>query len=163
MSWPGRLYTPTRCRSSWSMYIHIPEGFCIYLYCLEIIFLSGLSSCKTPSINDSEEVATHTTDVSEEIEQGQLGDTTTILHHLVDSNTTITKIIRRTIYETRYNSRSDNDSTSQKSVQHSDSLTPDIIKTVLKGFAIACIGGGIVVSGFFVLAIVLVFKLIKRP
>lgn len=126
-----------------------------------ILLLQMISSCKTPQVENKIDAETHHRAESEISSAGDETDTTTIMHHLVDSNTMVTKIIRRTIYENQISERSNSDSSKKELETRKDSLTPELIKAVIKGFAVACIGGGLVVLGFFITVVILLVRAIK--
>lgn len=126
-----------------------------------ILLLQMTSSCKTPQVENKIDAETHHRAESKISSAGDESDTTTIMHHLVDSNTMVTKIIRRTIYENQISERSNSDSSKKELETRKDSLTPELIKAVIKGFAVACIGGGLVVLGFFITVVILLVRVIK--
>ena len=92
----------------------------------------------------------------------QLDDTTTITHKRIDSTSTVTQIIRKIIYEKDHSAQSLQDSTYKDSRRVEDSLTPALIGTITKGFAVACIGMGLMMLGFFVVVVILIFRSSKN-
>ena len=121
-----------------------------------------LFACQSPAITQQEIAWQQSADSSVTISSGASIDTTTIYHHIVDSTTTVTKIINRNLYENRASQRSNSDSHSGMDLNRSDSLNPRLIKTVIKGFAVACICGGFMVLGFFIVVLILFLKVLHN-
>lgn len=157
------LYIQVPGSSSSIQYLHLTEAALKCGYKSFFLLALFLVSCSTPQVETLHQIETHTEDRREINTAGDEIDTTTIWHHLIDSTTTITKIIRRTIYENQTTQRSNNDSLKRETSHISDSLTPELIKTVIKGFAVACIGGGLLVLGFIIFVVVLFLKATKGP
>lgn len=118
--------------------------------------------CSTPSQSIREEGVSHLEQTSQAYENSQLDDTTTITHRRIDSTSTVTQIIRKIIYDKDQSARSLQDSTYQSSRRVEDSLTPALISTISKGFAVACIGLGLMMLGFFVVVVILIFRLSRN-
>lgn len=154
-----KMYIPRRRRSCRSMYLQMSAVFCKYISGMFLLLAITLTGCRTPSETYEHRAENHISSQKNETQSGEANDTTTIVHHQADSTTTITKIIRRTIYENRLSTRSNSDSLKTEASRREDTLTPELIKAVFKGFAVACIGVGLMVLGFLVLVIILLFKL----
>ena len=127
-----------------------------------ILMLLLVMSCSTPSQSIQEEGISHLEQTSQEHEKSQLDDTTTITHKRIDSTATVTQIIRKIIYDKDQSARSLQDSTYQNSRRVEDSLTPALISTISKGFAAACIGLGLMVLGFLIIVVILIFRLSRN-
>lgn len=126
------------------------------------ILLLIVMGCSTPSQSIREEGASHLEQQTQEHENSQLDDTTTITHKRIDSTSTVTQIIRKIIYDKDQSARSLQDSTYNSSRRVEDSLTPALISTISKGFAAACIGLGLMMLGFFVVVVILIFRLSRN-
>lgn len=127
-----------------------------------ILMLLLVMGCSTPSQSIQEEGTSHLEQTTQEHEKAQLDDTTTITHRRIDSTATITQIIRKVIYDKDQSARSLQDSTYQSSRRVEDTLTPALISTISKGFAVACIGLGLMVLGFLVVVVILIFRLSRN-
>lgn len=127
--------------------------------CAALLQLLIFMGCSTPSQSVQEEGTTHIEQHAQEHETAQLDDTTTITHRRIDSTATVTQIIRKIIYDKDQSARSLQDSTYQGSRRVEDSLTPALINTISKGFAVACIGLGLMVLGFLIIVVILIFRL----
>ena len=127
-----------------------------------ILMLLLVMSCSTPSQSIQEEGTSHIEQHAQEHETAQLDDTTTITHRRIDSTATVTQIIRKIIYDKDQSARSLQDSTYQSSRRVEDSLTPALISTISKGFAVACIGLGLMVLGFLIVVVILIFRLSRN-
>lgn len=123
-----------------------------------IVLTLLLMACSTPSQSVQEEGAAHLEQSSQAHETTQLDDTTTITHKRIDSTSTVTQIIRKVIYDKDHLAQSLQDSTYQNSRRVEDTLTPALINTIIKGFAVACIGLGLMMLGFFVVVVILIFR-----
>lgn len=133
-----------------------------FVYTLAGFFLLIFNiSCRTPSQSVQEEGSSHLEQRDQAHDTSQLDDTTTITHKHIDSTSTVTQIIRKVIYDKDHSARSLQDLTSQSSRRVEDTLTPALINTISKGFAVACIGLGLMVLGFFVVVVILIFRLSK--
>lgn len=130
---------------------------CLFFCCAVIVM-----GCSTPSQSIREEGISHLEQTSQEHEKSQLDDTTTITHKRIDSTATVTQIIRKIIYDKDQSARSLQDSTYQSSRRVEDSLTPALISTISKGFAVACIGLGLMVLGFLIVVVILIFRLSRN-
>lgn len=154
---PASVYTNSRSSTHEASRIHefvyTSVGFILLL-----IFMS----CSTPSQSIREEGISHLEQTSQEHEKSQLDDTTTITHKRIDSTATVTQIIRKIIYDKDQSARSLQDSTYQNSRRVEDSLTPALISTISKGFAAACIGLGLMVLGFLIIVVILIFRLSRN-
>ena len=126
------------------------------------ILLLIVMGCSTPSQSIREEGISHLEQTSQEHEKSQLDDTTTITHKRIDSTATVTQIIRKIIYDKDQSARSLQDSTYTNSRRVEDSLTPALISTISKGFAVACIGLGLMVLGFLIIVVILIFRLSRN-
>lgn len=170
------LYTHRRvtCHRSWrtclqflpdhvfTKYRSTPDEVCVFrnfVYTSAGFFLLiFIMSCRTPSQSIREEGMAHLEQSSQGHETSQLDDTTTITHKRIDSTSTITQIIRKVIYDKDQSARSLQDSTYNSSRRVEDTLTPALINTIIKGFAVACIGLGLMMLGFFVVVVILIFR-----
>lgn len=155
------LYILPRYRSDRSLYILNPAAKRKYMYQVFFLLALFMAGCKTPRLETETTIETHDQLEQETISSGDESDSTTITHQQVDSNTVVTTIIRRTIYENKTKQRSNSDSTKNEHELVKDSLTPELIKAVIKGFAVACIGGGLVVLGFLITVVILCIRATK--
>ena len=130
--------------------------------CSGAFLLLMAMSCSTPSQSIQEEGISHLEQHDQEHENAQLDDTTTITHKRIDSTSTVTQIIRKVIYDKDRLARSLQDSTYTNSRRVEDSLTPALISTISKGFAVACIGLGLMVLGFLIVVVILIFRLSRN-
>lgn len=149
-----------KSRSSLGFLKRILALLAIILYIHMLLIL--VMSCSTPSQSIQEEGISHLEQTSQEHEKSQLDDTTTITHKRIDSTATVTQIIRKIIYDKDQSARSLQDSTYQNSRRVEDSLTPALISTISKGFAAACIGLGLMVLGFLIIVVILIFRLSRN-
>lgn len=133
-------------------FVYTSAGFFLIIF---------ITSCRTPSQSVWEEGTAHLEQQSKEHENTQLDDTTTITHKRIDSTSTVTQIIRKIIYDKDRSAQSLQDSSYQSSRRVEDTLTPALISTISKGFAVACIGLGLMMLGFFVVVVILIFRLSK--
>lgn len=145
----------TNCWSTMGRILRIPEFVYTYAACL---FLITLTACSTPSQSVQEQGISHLEQHNQEHETAQLDDTTTITHKRIDSTSTVTQIIRKVIYDKDLSAQSLQDSTYNSSRRVEDTLTPALISTISKGFAVACIGLGLMMLGFFVVVVILIFR-----
>lgn len=154
---PASVFTkhsrPLREASRIPEFVYTSAGF---------ILLLIVMGCSTPSQSIREEGISHLEQTSQEHEKSQLDDTTTITHKRIDSTATVTQIIRKIIYDKDQSARSLQDSTYQNSRRVEDSLTPALISTISKGFAAACIGLGLMVLGFLIIVVILIFRLSRN-
>lgn len=154
---PASVYTNSRSSTHEASRIHK------FVYTSTgILMLLLVMSCSTPSQSIQEEGISHLEQTSQEHEKSQLDDTTTITHKRIDSTATVTQIIRKIIYDKDQSARSLQDSTYQNSRRVEDSLTPALISTISKGFAAACIGLGLMVLGFLIIVVILIFRLSRN-
>ena len=137
----------------------IPEFVYTYAACCMLLLLT---SCRTPSQSVQEQATVHQELHDQEHETSQLDDTTTITHKRIDSTSTVTQIIRKVIYDKDLSAQSLQDSTYNSSRRVEDSLTPALISTISKGFAVACIGLGLMMLGFLVVVVILIFRLSRN-
>lgn len=151
---PASVYTNTFSTTHEASRIH--EFVYTSTGILMLLFVMG---CSTPSQSIQEEGISHLEQTSQEHEKSQLDDTTTITHRRIDSTATITQIIRKVIYDKDQSARSLQDSTYTNLKRVEDSLTPALISTISKGFAVACIGLGLMVLGFLIVVVILIFRL----
>lgn len=148
----------TKSRSSRNMCLQFHE----FVYtCAGIFLVLLLMACSTPSQSIREEGISHLEQHDRSHENAQLDDTTTITHKRIDSTSTVTQIIRKVIYDKDRSAQSLQDSSYQSSRRVEDTLTPALINTISKGFAVACIGLGLMMLGFFVVVVILIFRLSK--
>lgn len=129
--------------------------------CAGFFLVLLLMACSTPSQSIREEGISHLEQHDQSHETAQLDDTTTITHKRIDSTSTVTQIIRKVIYDKDRSAQSLQDSSYQSSRRVEDTLTPALINTISKGFAVACIGLGLMMLGFFVVVVILIFRLSK--
>lgn len=154
---PESVYTNTISTTREASRIHEFVYTCLFFSCAAIVM-----GCSTPSQSIREEGISHLEQTSQEHEKSQLDDTTTITHKRIDSTATVTQIIRKIIYDKDQSARSLQDSTYQNSRRVEDSLTPALISTISKGFAVACIGLGLMVLGFLIVVVILIFRLSRN-
>lgn len=133
-------------------FVYTSAGFFLIIF---------IMSCRTPSQSIRQEGISHLEQHDQSHENAQLDDTTTITHKRIDSTSTVTQIIRKVIYDKDRSAQSLQDSSYQSSRRVEDTLTPALINTISKGFAVACIGLGLMMLGFFVVVVILIFRLSK--
>lgn len=131
-------------------FVYTSAGFFLIIF---------ITSCRTPSQSIREEGISHLEQHDQSHENAQLDDTTTITHKRIDSTSTVTQIIRKIIYDKDRSAQSLQDSSYQSSRRVEDTLTPALISTISKGFAVACIGLGLMMLGFLVVVVILIFRL----
>lgn len=124
-----------------------------------------LIACSTPE---------QTTQVQEhdQIEQSQqdttkhdVQDTTEIRHTVINDTTFETKIIRHTVVQDQHQAHSLQEENKQSEATVRDSLTPELMKMVLKGFRFAYITAIVIALVFLlvlVLGLVVILKLAKK-
>lgn len=148
----------TKYCSNRNRILHLQE----FVYtCAGVLLVLLLMACSTPSQSIREEGISHLEQHDQSHETAQLDDTTTITHKRIDSTSTVTQIIRKVIYDKDRSAQSLQDSSYQSSRRVEDTLTPALINTISKGFAVACIGLGLMMLGFFVVVVILIFRLSK--
>lgn len=118
--------------------------------------------CSTPKETTQDRLETSSESRLETYQAGEADDSTTIIHQRRDDSTIITKIIRRITYENREASRSNSDSTAVGLTKRTDTITPELVKAIAKGFAVACIGVGLTVLGLLLIVVLLLFRSSKR-
>lgn len=118
-----------------------------------VLSVVGTVGCKTPKevVSELETAKVETT--SNIQERTQLDDTTTIHHTVINDTTTITTIIRRMKEEKESSAQSLQEEQREKEVKHLDTITPALLKQIVKGLAVVCIGIALVVVGFFFILI----------
>ena len=160
-SWVATFrFSPASVFTKYSRPLHETSWIHEFVYTSAgFILLLIVMGCSTPSQSIREEGASHLEQQAQEHENTQLDDTTTITHKRIDSTSTVTQIIRKVIYAKDHLARSLQDSTYNSSRRVEDSLTPALISTISKGFAAACIGLGLMMLGFFVIVVILIFRL----
>lgn len=150
---PGHVFTKSRSSRDMCLqfreFVYTSAGFFLIIF---------IMSCRTPTQSIREEGVSHLEQHDQSHETAQLDDTTTITHKRIDSTSTITQIIRKVIYDKDQSARSLQDSSYQSSRRVEDTLTPALINTISKGFAVACIGLGLMMLGFFVVVVILIFR-----
>ena len=132
----------------------------VYTYAALIII-----SCRTPE---------QTTQVQEhgQIEQSQqdttkhdVQDTTEIRHTVINDTTFETKIIRHTVIQDQHQAHSLQEENKQSEATVRDSLTPELMGMVLKGFRFAYITAIVIALVFLlilVLGMVIIIRIIKK-
>lgn len=118
--------------------------------------------CSTPKETTQERLETSSESRLETYQAGEADDSTTIIHQRRDDSTIITKIIRRITYENREASRSNSDSTAVGLTKRTDTITPELVKAIVKGFAVACIGVGLTILGLLLIVVLLLFRSSQR-
>lgn len=134
----------------------------LYTLSLALQFAWLTMSCNTPKEISEERLETSSENRLETYQSGAADDSTTIIHHRRDDSTIITKIIRHIKYENREASRSNSDSTAVGTSKHTDTITPGLVKIIMKGFAVACIGVGLTVLGLLLIVVLLLFRSSQR-
>lgn len=118
--------------------------------------------CSTPKEVTQERLETSSERQLETHQAGTADDSTTIIHQRRDDSTIITKIVRHITYENREASRSNSDSTAVGLTKRTDTITPELVKAIVKGFAVACIGVGLTVLGLLLIVVLLLFRSSQR-
>lgn len=165
---------------SQAMYIHSTRPFVnttlrtetsgrsIYKFMINFVYtltVALLISCSTPE---------QTTQVQEhdQIEQSRqdttkhdVQDTTEIRHTVINDTTFETKIIRHTVVQDQHQAHSLQEENKQSEATVRDSLTPELMGMVLKGFRFAYITAIVIALVFLlvlVLGMVVIIRLIKK-
>lgn len=107
-----------------------------------------LSGCQTPEQTTVEETRSTVESSSTNTQKSSIDDTTTIRHTILNDTTVETKIIRRTIYEDHKTAQSLQDSTQTVQKTVTDTLTPDLMKKLLKGLKWTCVAAIFIVLAF---------------
>lgn len=138
--------------------------YCVFCYhtFLVICFIWITMGCSTPKETSQGRLETTSKSQLETYQAGEADDSTTIIHQRRDDSTIITKIIRRITYENREASRSNSDSTAVGSTKRTDTITPELVKVIIKGFVVACIGVGLTVLGLLLIVVLLLFRSSQR-
>lgn len=126
-----------------------------------IILIGTLASCKAPEKIEKETEQTMLEQTSTQQEKSRVDDTTTISHKIVNDSVLETKIIRQIVTQTEKAAQSLQNQTHEASRETHDTLTPAIIKVLLKGIAFACIGYAVLSAGVFFLILFVVLRLKK--
>lgn len=121
----------------------------------------AMISCKAPEKIEKETEQTRTEQKSTEQEKSRVDDTTTIRHKVINDSVLETKIIRNIITQTEKAAQSLQNETREASRETHDTLTPAIIKLLLKGIVFACIGYAVLMAGVFFMILFLVLRLKK--
>lgn len=139
---------------------HLKEFLYTLSLALQLAWLT--MGCSTPKQISHERLETSSENRLETYQSGASDDSTTIIHQRRDDSTIITKIIRHITYENREASRSNSDSTAVGTNKHTDTITPGLVKIIMKGFAVACIGVGLTVLGLLLIVVLLLFRSSQR-
>lgn len=136
-------------------------AFCYHTF-LVLCLIWITMGCSTPKETTQERLETSSERQLETHQAGTADDSTTIIHQRRDDSTIITKIIRHITYENREASRSNSDSTAVGTTKRTDTITPELVKVIIKGFVVACIGVGLTVLGLLLIVVLLLFKSSQR-
>lgn len=120
-----------------------------------------MASCKAPEKIEKETEQTRTEQQSTQQEKSRVDDTTTIRHKVINDSVLETKIIRNIVTQTEKAAQSLQNETREASRETHDTLTPAIIKLLLKGIVFACIGYAVLMAGVFFMIFFLVLRLKK--
>lgn len=126
-----------------------------------IILIWLMASCKAPEKIEKETEHTRTEQKSTQQEKSRVDDTTTIRHKVINDSVLETKIIRNIVTQNEKAAQSLQNETREASRETHDTLTPAIIKALLKGIAFACIGYAVLTAGVFFLILFIVLRLKK--
>lgn len=121
-----------------------------------------LQSCKTPYLTTIEETRQTVEETSTNAEISSLDDTTTIRHSVLNDSTIETKIIRRIIFEDHKTARNLQDSSTTESKTVKDTLTPELMKKLLKGLKWTCVAAICIALVFLFSFTLIVLVLAKR-
>lgn len=141
---------------------------CIYKFLQKIVYTATvglLISCSTPE--QTTQVQEHNQNRHEEQDttRNDVQDTTKIKHTVINDTTFETTIIRHTVEQNQHQARSLQEENKQSEATVRDSLTPELMKMVLKGFRFAYITAIVIALVFLlvlVLGMVVIIRLIKK-
>lgn len=121
----------------------------------------AMISCKAPEKIEKETEQTRTEQQSTQQEKSRVDDTTTIRHKVINDSVLETKIIRNIVTQNEKAAQSLQNETREASRETHDTLTPAIVKLLLKGIVFACIGYAVLMAGVFFMILFLVLRLKK--
>lgn len=139
-----------------------PAGCGIYKFISMVTLIAILSGCKTPEQSTVEETRSTVETASTNTQKSSIDDTTTIRHTILNDTTVETKIIRRTIYEDHKTAQSLQDSTRTAQKTVTDTLTPELMKKLLKGLKWTCVAAIFIVLAFLFVFALVVYLVTKR-
>lgn len=126
-----------------------------------IILVGTLASCRTPEKVEKISDQTMIEQQSTQQKKSRVDDTITVSHKIVNDSVLETKIVRQIVTQTDNAARSLQNVNTEASRETHDTLTPAIVKALLKGMAFACIGYAVLTAGVFLLSILMV-KYLKK-
>lgn len=127
-----------------------------------IMLIMILSGCKTPEQMTIEEARSTVETSSTNTQKSSIDDTTTIRHTILNDTTVETKIIRRTIYEDHKTAQSLQDSTRTAQKIFTDTLTPELMKKLLKGLKWTCVAAIFIILAFLIAFVLIIYLVAKR-
>lgn len=165
---------------SQDMYIHSTRSFvnteaftlerilCIYKFLQKIVYTSTVAlllSCSTPEQITQTQEHKQTKTEENDTTRNDIQDTTKIRHTVINDTTIETTIIRHTVEQNQHQAHSLQDENTQSEATFRDSLTPELMGMVLKGFRFAYITAIVIALVFLiilVLGLVVMIRLMKK-
>ena len=144
------------------------SGRSIYKFMIHFVYtltVALLISCSTPE--QTTQVQEHNQNRHEEQDttRNDVQDTTKIKHTVINDTTFETTIIRHTVEQNQHQARSLQNENKQSEATVRDSLTPELMKMVLKGFRFAYITAIVIALVFLlilILGMIIIIKGIKK-
>lgn len=144
------------------------SGCSIYKFMMNFVYTTTwllLIACSTPE--QTTQVQEHNQNRHEEQDttRNDVQDTTKIKHTVINDTTFETTIIRHTVEQNQHQARSLQEENKQSEATVRDSLTPELMKMVLKGFRFAYITAIVIALVFLlilVLGMIIIIKGIKK-
>lgn len=141
---------------------------CIYKLLQLIVYTTAgflLIACRTPEQTTKVQEHDQIEQSHQDTTRSDVQDTTEIRHTVINDTTFETKIVRHTVIQDQHQAHSLQEENKQSEATVRDSLTPELMKMVLKGFRFAYITA-IVIALVFLLVLVLgmaiIIRLIKK-
>ena len=144
------------------------SGRSIYKFMINFVYtltVALLISCSTPE--QTTQVQEHNQNRHEEQDttRNDVQDTTKIKHTVINDTTFETTIIRHTVEQNQHQARSLQEENKQSEATVRDSLTPELMGMVLKGFRFAYITAIVIALVFLlilILGMIIIIKGIKK-
>lgn len=165
---------------SQDMYIHSTRSFvnttrrrlvnsrCIYKFMMKIVYTCAalfIVSCSTPEQFTQTLEHKQTKTEENDTTRNDIQDTTKIRHTVINDTTIETTIIRHTVEQNQHQAHSLQDENTQSEATFRDSLTPELMEMVLKGFRFAYITAIVIALVFLsvmVLGMIIIIRTIKK-
>lgn len=162
------------------LYIHTTRSFinteaftlerisCIYKFMKKIVYTATVAlliSCSTPEQFTQTQEHKQTKTEENDTTRNDIQDTTKIRHTVINDTTIETTIIRHTVEQNQHQAHSLQDENTQSEATFRDSLTPELMEMVLKGFRFAYITAIVIALVFLsilVLGMIIIIRTIKK-